>query len=72
MEGWCICLYVAILVFLISLYIFFNRISRHATDGNAFYDYNQELYYGQRQKYDAGTPLRSWMQDHENGNKKCQ
>jgi hypothetical protein len=69
-------LLVAVIVFLISLFVFFDRISRHATEGNGFYDYNrnydynQTLILSQRPWEDAGTPVRPWMMDHET-NKQC-
>lgn len=63
-------LLVAVVIFIVSLIVFFDRISRHAIDGNGFYDYNQVLRYHQRSWEDSGTPLKPWMMDHET-NKQC-
>jgi hypothetical protein len=59
---WChSALLLAIVIFIVSLIIFFKRIAIHATQGNGFYDYNKETNYRQRKMYGAGTDERAWI-----------
>lgn len=71
MSDWCHCaLAAAIIIFIITLIVFFKRISVHAIQGNGFYDYNKMLDLTERQIYGAGTDKRPWIMDHET-NRQC-
>lgn len=56
---------IAVIIFLIALVVFCNRISMHAIHGQGFYDYNKTTTYEQRRLLDAGTERRPWMFKHE-------
>lgn len=59
-------LVISVIIFIVSLIIFFKRIGEHAINGNGFYDYNKETTWHQRAMYDAGTDKRAWIDKSQN------